>query len=132
VIVLAAAVSDYGVENPVDGKIRSNDMLTIKLKQLPKIIYYIKEWCPKAKVVGFKLLVNSKERDLIDAAKRSINENNCDLIVANDLRDIKENNHKIHLVYNAFMGPFVVDTFVSDPKDPNFLARTVAEYTVKL
>jgi len=72
VIVLAAAVSDYGVENYFNGKLRSNDMFNIKLKQLPKLINRIKEWSPKSKLVGFKLLVNSKEYDLIEAAKRSI------------------------------------------------------------
>jgi phosphopantothenoylcysteine synthetase/decarboxylase len=128
IVVLAAAVSDYGVENPFDGKVRSNDMLTVKLKQLPKIIYYIKEWCPKAKLVGFKLLVGSKESQLKAAAVKSITENKCDMIVANDLQDIKENNHKILLVYPDG----TEKNYKSDPKNPNFLARMVAEHTVKL
>src|SRR5208283_3480855 len=58
IVVLAAAVSDYGVENFVNGKIRSNDDHKVIFKQLPKIIYYIKEWKPNVKLVGFKLLVN--------------------------------------------------------------------------
>ena len=128
VVVLAAAVSDYGVENPVDGKIRSNDMLTIKLKQLPKIIYYIKEWCPTTKLVGFKLLVGSKIEQLIAAATKSINENKADMIVANDLRDIKEGNHTVTMVYPTGLGV----TYDNNPTDPNYLARKVAEHTVKL
>ncbi len=128
VVMLAAAVSDYGVENPMEGKLRSNDMLTIKLTQLPKIIHLIKTWHPTCKLVGFKLLVNSKEKELVAAAKRSISENGCDLIVANDLSDIKEGKHKIHLVFPKN------DTIVCNDKsdDSNFLARNVAEFSVNL
>lgn len=128
VILLAAAVSDYGVENFVNGKVRSNDMFSIKLKQLPKLIYYVKEWAPNAKLVGFKLLVNSKTPELMAAAIRSIQDNKCDMIVANDLQEIKDNNHTIHLVFSEEN----IRTYKTDPKDPNFLARKVAEYSVKL
>ena len=128
VVVLAAAVSDYGVKNPFKGKVRSNDMLKVELEQLPKIIYYIKEWHPTCKMVGFKLLVDSKDYQLIDAAKKSIADNKCDMIVANDLADIKEGKHKVHLVFPN-EEPI---TFKTDPSDPNFLARMVAQYTVKL
>lgn len=128
IVMLAAAVSDYGVENPHNGKIRSNDLLTIKLVQLPKIIHLIKTWHPNCKLVGFKLLVDSKEYQLVDAAKKSIAENGCDMIVANDLADIKDGKHKVHLVFPK------TDTLLyeTDPNDSNFLARKVAEYTLSL
>lgn len=135
IVMLAAAVSDYGVENTYDGKIRSNDMLTIKLVQLPKIIHLIKTWHPTCKLVGFKLLVGSKETELIAAAERSIAENGCDMIVANDLDDIKEGNHKVHLVYptNKFKeGSVMHCTYFTDPNDSTFLARKVAEHTLTL
>lgn len=128
VVVLAAAVSDYGVKNPVKGKIRSNDALKIELEQLPKLIYFIKEWLPTTKLVGFKLLVGSKDYQLIDAARKSIADNQCDMIVANDLQDIKEDKHQVHLVFPK--GEPI--TYKTDPNDPNFLARMVAEHTVKL
>lgn len=128
VILLSAAVSDYGVENFVDGKVRSNDMFNIKLKQLPKLIYHIKEWAPKAKLVGFKLLVSSKPYELIEAAKRSIADNKCDMIVANDLQDIKDNKHRVHLVFPAKE----TMTFTTDPNDPSYLARAVAEHSLLL
>jgi phosphopantothenate-cysteine ligase len=128
IVILAAAVSDYGVENFVNGKIRSNDDHKIILKQLPKIIYYIKEWKPDVKLVGFKLLVNSHWLDLVDAAKRSISENHCDMIVANDLADIKEGKHQIQLVFPNGN----VIAYKADNSDPNFLAKMVAEHTTKL
>lgn len=128
IVVLAAAASDYGVENPHKGKVRSNDLLKIELKQLPKLIYFIKHWNPDCKLVGFKLLVNSKESELISAAKRSIEDNECDMIVANDLAEIKDNNHRVHLIFPKNT-PI---TYNTDPNNPNFLARKVAEHTVSL
>lgn len=128
VIVLSAAVSDYGVENFVDGKMRSNNDYQIKLKQLPKLIYHIKEWAPKAKLVGFKMLVNSRDYELIEASKRSIADNKCDMIVANDLQEIRDNKHRVHLVFPEKEHM----TFTSDPNDPNYLARAVAEHSLLL
>jgi len=128
VVMLAAAVSDYGVKDPFKGKIRSNDALKIELEQLPKIIYFIKEWHPTCKLVGFKLLVDSRDYQLIDAAKKSIADNKCDMIVANDLNDMKDGKHRIHLVYPDQH----VLSFETDPDDSNFLARKVAEETIRL
>ena len=95
IIVLAAAVSDYGIENPIDGKIRSGDDLVIRLKPLPKLISTVREKCPKAVICGFKLLVNSTEDELKNAVENSLIKNKCDLVVGNDLRDIKNNSHQL-------------------------------------
>ena len=89
VIVMCAAVSDYGVLNQVDGKIDSSGNVDIKLFPYPKTINKIKTLSHDSKLVGFKLLVDSTEEELIAASRKSIKNNNCDLIVANDLRDIK-------------------------------------------
>lgn len=125
IILLAAAVSDYGVENYFDGKMRSNDLFNIKLMQLPKLINRVKEWSPNSKLIGFKLLVDSKPLDLIAAAKRSVDENGCDMVVANDLQDIKNNNHKLHLVFKNN-----VIEYNSDMSDPNFLAKMVVKHSL--
>ena len=98
VIIMCAAVSDYGVVNSVDGKIDSSSNIDIKLFPYPKTINQIKTLSPNSKLVGFKLLVDSTEEELINASRKSIQSNNCDLIVANDLRDIKKGNHKIMMV----------------------------------
>ena len=82
-IVLAAAVSDYLCANYVDGKIRSDEDLSIALEHAPKLIGKVKEWAPRTHLVGFKLLVNSKPLDLVDAAYRSVETNHCDFVVAN-------------------------------------------------
>lgn len=90
IVVLAAAVSDYEVENPVDGKARSAEEMIIKLKPLPKLIGKVKELCPDCILCGFKLLVNSTKEELIDKARLSILNNKCDLVIANDLSTIKD------------------------------------------
>jgi len=130
VVVLAAAVSDYGVENFVDGKVRSNDMFSIKLKQVPKLIYRVKEWAPDVKLVGFKMLVNSKSNELFEAARKSMTENGCDMIVANDLAEIRDNNHRVHLLTKS--GVFQHYTQNESPSDPNYLAKILAEKIIQL
>ena len=109
VIILAAAVSDYGVENYVDGKIRSSDAQTIKLTPLPKIISTIKKKQPKTFLVGFKLLVGSDRKELIEAAENSIKTNQCNMVVANDLEDIQKDNHTLHIVKTRYGKPVKID-----------------------
>lgn len=106
VIILAAAVSDYGTK-PVLGKIRSGDAMNIPLVPLPKLISRVRSAAPLATLVGFKLLVNSTEEELIAAAHRSVLTNRCDLVVANDLRDIKNNAHRLLLVRDKDGKPVV-------------------------
>jgi phosphopantothenoylcysteine synthetase/decarboxylase len=130
IVILAAAVSDYVVDNPVDGKIRSSDALTIQLKPAEKLISRIKQWHPVCKLVGFKLLVNSTKPELESAALKSIRENGCDLVVANDLADIKANKHTLRLVrLNNIQS---VETVFSDPADPNYLAKEVVKKALLL
>jgi phosphopantothenate-cysteine ligase len=94
-------VSDYGVENYVDTKIRSKESeMSIQLKVLPKLISNIRKWAPDIALVGFKLLVDSTEDELVDAARKSIKSNRCDFVVANDLRDIKSDERCVYLVYS--------------------------------
>lgn len=128
VVILAAAVSDYGVENPVNGKLRSCNDYTIKLKELPKVINYVKQWSPKSKLVGFKLMVGAPGNKLIEAANKSIASNLCDMIVANDYEDIKAGSHQIDLVFPDGK----VINYKTDKDDPNYLARMVAEHSTKL
>jgi phosphopantothenoylcysteine synthetase/decarboxylase len=99
IVVLAAAVSDYGTK-PLSGKVRSKTSeMSIRLRRLPKLIGKVKRWCPKAFLVGFKLLVDSTRDELMAAAVESMRKNGCDMVVANDLRDIQNANHAVTLVY---------------------------------
>jgi len=98
IIVVAAAVSDYLVSNYVNGKVRSGTTNQIDLTDAPKIIPQVKALCPEAKLIGFKLLVDSTEEELVTAAQKVLESADCDFVVANDLRDIEAHDHQIILV----------------------------------
>ena len=82
-----------------DSKISSyEDDLVIVLKKTPKIISIIKNICPDTYLVGFKLLDNVKKEKLIEVAKKLRDKNNCDLVVANDLKNINKDMHKAYII----------------------------------
>ena len=74
------------------------DVQVLFLKKNPKIISLIKEWNPKIHLIGFKLLVDVSQEHLIQIARESLEKNQADLIVANDLTQISSEQHKAYLV----------------------------------
>lgn len=80
-------------------KLSSNeDNLILVLKQTPKIINLIKKISPKTNLIGFKLLENVTEEYLLTIAKQLRDKNQCEYVVANDLKNIKNGNHKAFLL----------------------------------
>ncbi|ORO79311.1 phosphopantothenate--cysteine ligase [Streptococcus oralis] len=78
-----------------EAKISSNDEVQVLfLKKTPKIISLVKEWNPAIHLIGFKLLVDVTEDHLVDIARKSLVKNQADLIIANDLTQISENQHR--------------------------------------
>ena len=74
------------------------DVQVLFLKKNPKIISLVKEWNPKIHLIGFKLLVDVSQEHLIQIARESLEKNQADLIVANDLTQISSEQHKAYLV----------------------------------
>jgi len=72
--------------------------LIIHLKQTPKVIQLIKSKQPETILVGFKLLSNATEAQLLQAANEVLTKNACDLVIANDLQNINSNTHKAILI----------------------------------
>lgn len=72
--------------------------LVIVLKPTPKIISIIKNISPSTYLVGFKLLDGVSKNELIEVAKKLRDKNNCDLVVANDLWDIRNGNHIAYII----------------------------------
>lgn len=101
ITMLAAAVSDYEVQNYSDTKIRSKDNLTIQMQETPKIISMIKDWVPDTFLVGFKLLVDASDDELVAAARQSIEKNRCDVVIANEWKKLKSGNHEVLMVEPA-------------------------------
>ncbi len=86
VVILAAAASDYTVQNYSKLKIKSSQKsLLIKLKQAPKIIDHIKKWQKDVFLVGFKAETNISRKKLEESARKKMKEVKADLIIANDI-----------------------------------------------
>ncbi len=97
-VIHAMAVSDY---TPVKqkGKISSDKKtLTITLKRTPKIISLIKRLSPATMLVGFKLLSNVSEEELLLRARETLLKNKCSFVLANDLKNINSAKHKALLI----------------------------------
>ncbi len=87
------------VNKLVANKISSNEEdLIIKLKRTPKIISLIKEMSPATHLIGFKLLDGVTQEELIEVATKLKEKNKCDLVVANDLSNIRKGNHLAYIV----------------------------------
>jgi phosphopantothenate---cysteine ligase (CTP) len=98
VAFLAMAVSDFAPD-PVAGKLSSDtSTLTIHCHRQPKVIQAVRDWSPDVYLVGFKLLSNAPESELIRQAEEACRANRADLTVANDLSTVKAGRHTIHLV----------------------------------
>lgn len=81
------------------GKISSKDEYQVLfLKQTPKIISQVKKWNPNIRLIGFKLLVDVSKEELLTVARASLIKNKAEIIVANDLYDISNNQHHAYLV----------------------------------
>ena len=84
-----------------ESKISSQDDIQVLfLKKTPKIISLIKKWNPAIRLIGFKLLVNVTKEELLKTARASLIKNQAEIIVANDLTEISNQEHKAYLVGN--------------------------------
>ena len=121
VLIHAMAVSDYtpvymtGLETVAassdmaefldktnsESKISSqDDVQVLFLKKTPKIISLVKKWNPDIRLIGFKLLVDVSDEELLKTARASLVKNQAEIIVANDLTEISNKEHKAYLVGN--------------------------------
>ena len=72
--------------------------LVVVLKPTPKIISIIKDISPSTFLVGFKLLDGVSKEHLIDVAQKLRDKNKCDLVVANDLSNIRNGKHISYII----------------------------------
>lgn len=90
IIIHSAAVSDYSPEK-TNGKISSDeDELTIRMRRNPKILGALRGiFGANVYIVGFKLLSNVSEEELIETARRQIETSQTDMCIANDLQKLR-------------------------------------------
>ena len=82
-----------------ESKISSqDDVQVLFLKKTPKIISLVKKWNPDIRLIGFKLLVDVSNEELLATARASLIKNQAEIIVANDLTEISNQEHKAYLV----------------------------------
>ncbi len=74
-------------------KVSSGSELMLSLVRTSKIIQKIKRWDPSVFLVGFKLLKNVTEEELVRAASELAEKNRCDLVLANDAARISRDGH---------------------------------------
>lgn len=102
VVIHSMAVSDFGFL-PISEKLKSNDpdafidSLKSRIFKNPKILSQIKIWNPNCILVSFKFEVGLEHDKLIEIARKSMLDNNCDFVVANDKTEMVKN--KIHTAY---------------------------------
>ena len=82
-----------------ESKISSqDDVQVLFLKKTPKIISLVKKWNPDIRLIGFKLLVDVSNEELLETARASLIKDQAEIIVANDLTEISNQEHKAYLV----------------------------------
>lgn len=74
-------------------KASSRDELMLSLVKTPKLIDRIRQWAPRAVLVGFKLLKGAEEAELVRVAAELAERSGCQMVLANDLLRIGENGH---------------------------------------
>ena len=98
-VLHSMAVLDYVPQLVEEGKVRSGrDTWTIRLMSTPKVIRQIKLWSPRTFLVGFKLEVDKSDDRLREIALAFQRENRTDLVVANDLARIRDEDHPAIIV----------------------------------
>lgn len=139
VVVHAAAVSDYSIENITqfgevvnsDRKLDSKGSLELKLTPNYKILNRIKTYntSHEPMVVGFKLTYTDDPRVQEEAIEKLFAEGSVDLVVHNDLREIEEKKeHRFH-IHNIFekVGTFSGPEALAKKLDDLFGKRILEE-----
>ncbi|MCQ4574074.1 MAG: phosphopantothenoylcysteine decarboxylase [Candidatus Brocadiales bacterium] len=97
----AMAVSDFAPENTRTGKVstREEEAWEIRLVKTPKVIGLIRETWPGAILAGFKLEAGRGRKELlVEKARELISSSGADLVIANDLTEIKGDRHVAYIV----------------------------------
>ena len=95
-VIVPAALSDFTTEK-IDGKISTERPFSIKLKPTPKFLKKLREKY-KGVLVGFKAEYGVSKDELIERARRRMSEYSLDMVVANDLKDVRVGYTKVIVI----------------------------------
>lgn len=98
----AAAVSDFKVDQPINGKLSSDKSVNLKLIPQVKIIDQIKKISPKTTLIAFKAEYGLSEKKLIEEALKKLKESKADFVIANDVsrddRGFESDNNEVYII----------------------------------
>ena len=98
-VLASSDLTEFLEKSNSESKISSDDDYQVLfLKKNPKIISKVKEWNPNIRLIGFKLLVGVSKEELLATARASLEKNQAELIVANDLTEISSGQHHAYLL----------------------------------
>ena len=98
-LVHAMAVLDYVPQQTAARKVPSGkETWDVRLVRTPKIIRQVKVWSPRTFLVGFKLEVGVADERLREIALASMRASRADLMVANDITRIRDEQHPALIV----------------------------------
>jgi len=133
-VVHAMAVSDFTFKKDKDIKCKSTDpeafieYMRQTIAVNPKIITQIKQWRPETILVGFKFEIGLTKEELVSLAKASIEKNGCDLVIANDKKEMKRlNRHVAQFVYSEKMKQ-QLNVFDSEAYDKNDISNMILHF----
>jgi phosphopantothenoylcysteine synthetase/decarboxylase len=107
----AAAVLDYIVDSPAQGKIASQQgSLSLDLVESPKHIQELKEDCLGTVRIGFKLESGIKQKDLIYRAIAQIETSGMTAVIANRLEDLEDANKPRGYLVDSLGAHFVLQS----------------------
>ena len=106
----AAAVLDYVVAAPAEGKIASQQGgLDVNLIESEKHIMALKETCANAVRIGFKLESGIKQKDLIYRATAQIEKAGMTAVIANRLEDLHDASKPRGYLVDAYGSHFILE-----------------------
>ena len=109
--VHTAAVLDYIVESPAEGKLASQQgPLHVKLVEGARHIQELKEKVRGSPRIGFKLETGIKQRDLIHRATAQIEHSEMTAVVANRLEDLEDTTKPRGYLVDKQGSHFVLET----------------------
>ncbi len=98
-VIHVAAVGDFSVKK-TEGKMSSQEDLTLKLIRNPKLVNQVKNWSQNKdlKLIAFKLTSNASEQQVSEKITKILEEAHADLVVQNDILSIHDrNNHRFQI-----------------------------------
>ena len=109
--VHCAAVLDYVVDSPAEGKLASQQgPLDVKLVESPKHILELKEKCQNAVRIGFKLETGIKQKELVRRAVAQLEYGGMTAVVANRLEDLHHKSRARAYLVDKTGADFTLDT----------------------